>query len=116
MALTDALGSAFLPSQLAFGIIRSVARSLGRSVARSGGLEGFCWRAQSSMMIIPSRFPNEFAVRRVLGGPQPGQPQMPNISGPAHHTFPGEQFHAQSWPNNAITLSRIEWLWSPKRA
>jgi hypothetical protein len=37
----------FSRSQLAFGIIRSV--------ARSGGLEGFCWRAQSSMMIIPSR-------------------------------------------------------------
>src|SRR5882762_11665230 len=30
--------------------------------------------------------------------------------------FPGEQFQARSWPNNAITLSRREWLWSAKRA
>jgi hypothetical protein len=34
----------------------------------------------------------------------------------ANHMFPAEQFHAESWPNNAITLSRIEWLWSAKRA
>ena len=42
--------------------------------------------------------------------------RLPNIHGLADHRFPGEQFHAQSWPNNAITLSRIEWLWSAKRA
>jgi hypothetical protein len=42
--------------------------------------------------------------------------RLPNIRGAADHTFPGEQFHAQSWPNNAITLSGREWLWSAKRA
>src|SRR6266404_4367799 len=39
-----------------------------------------------------------------------------NIRGCADHTFPGEQFDAQSWPNNATRLSRKEWLWSAKRA
>src|SRR5712671_6395152 len=29
--------------------------------------------------------------------------RLPNIRGVADHTFPGEQFHARSWPNNAIT-------------
>jgi hypothetical protein len=27
-----------------------------------------------------------------------------------------EQFHAELWPNNATRLSRIDWLWSAKRA
>jgi hypothetical protein len=30
--------------------------------------------------------------------------------------FTAEQFHARIAPNNAMTLSRIEWLWLPKRA
>src|SRR3984893_18489065 len=38
------------------------------------------------------------------------QAWLPNIRGAADHTFPGEQFHARSGPNNAITLSGKEWL------
>jgi len=30
--------------------------------------------------------------------------------------FAAEQFHARIAPNNAMTLSRIVWLWLPKRA
>jgi hypothetical protein len=33
-----------------------------------------------------------------------------------NNAFSAEQFHAESWPNNAIILSRRESLWSPKRA
>jgi transposase len=35
---------------------------------------------------------------------------------PAHYGFSGEQFHARISPNNATRLSRMEWLWSLKRA
>src|ERR1700756_3138254 len=30
--------------------------------------------------------------------------------------FGSEQFHGELWPNNAMRLSRIDWLWSAKRA
>ena len=30
--------------------------------------------------------------------------------------FGSEQFHGELWPNNATRLSRIDWLWSAKRA
>jgi hypothetical protein len=40
--------------------------------------------------------------------------RLANIRGAADHTLPSEQFHARSGPNNAITLSRREWLWSAR--
>ena len=35
---------------------------------------------------------------------------------PVRAKFAAEQFHARIAPNNAMTLSRIEWLWPLKRA
>jgi hypothetical protein len=37
------------------------------------------------------------------------QPVCPT-SPTARHAFSAEQFHARIWPNNAMSLSRIEWL------
>jgi len=34
----------------------------------------------------------------------------------AHGACLAEQFHTPQWPNNAMALSRKEWLWSPNRA
>jgi phosphoketolase len=39
-----------------------------------------------------------------------------NIRGLADHRVRSEQFHARNWPNNAMTLSGIEWLRLLKRA